>query len=594
MKALIFNSGRGIRMGELTYLKPKCMLTLYNGETILERQLRILENCGIEEVVITTGPFREQLIAVTQHFPRIEFTFVDNKEYEITNYIFSMYLATQYMDDDILLLHGDLVFNESIVCKMLGDKRPSLCLFHETKSLPQKDFKGRFKDGMLKEVSVSIFDEDCKAFQPFYKLGKRDIKIWLESVRQMIEEGETKVYAENALNTVLSEIALPGISYAMDYMEEIDDENDYRRVSEEIRILDQKEQMIEKNINLKEAINMYISSDKPLFVVCSKREEVRIRSLLCNEDIIFFHSFSPNPKYEEVLDGVKEWKKNRASVILAVGGGSAIDVAKCIKLCIDTTTEDFMANRFRQKDITLISVPTTAGTGSESTAIAVIYYKGEKHSVAHESALPDIAILDPELLSSLPEYHRKSALMDAYCQAIESFWARAATSESRFYAKRCISLIQRYGGEYLKNGQNAREIMLAANYSGKAIHISRTTAAHAMSYKLTTLYQITHGHAVSLSMLECFKKLCRYAKENTELNDTMQELAECMGVDSYEEAFFRYNEMYNSVCFPQKDILPEDLETLVESVNMERLGNNPVIFSKEDIKEMYRNLMDQR
>ena len=104
MKAIIFNSGLGSRMGELTREKPKCMLTLYNGETIFERQIRILSECGIREFIITTGPFEEQLIQISKKYNTLTFDFVPNKEYLSTNYIVSMNNIKQ-VTEDVLLLH---------------------------------------------------------------------------------------------------------------------------------------------------------------------------------------------------------------------------------------------------------------------------------------------------------------------------------------------------------------------------------------------------------------------------------------------------------------------------------------------------------
>lgn len=238
MKAIIFNSGLGSRMAELTKNNPKCMVKLYNGETILERQIRILSDCGIKDFIITTGPFKEQLYEVANKFKNLNFQFVANDDYENTNYIVSMNNASQYFNDDVLLLHGDLVFNKNLVIKLLNNENSSVCLYNEEKILPEKDFKGRFKDNKLLEVSVNIFDDDCYAFQPLYKLDKKTLQLWEEKVAEFIEKGYTKVYAENALNEILDKLNIQGMSYKDDYIDEIDNEDDYKRVSNEIKDFD--------------------------------------------------------------------------------------------------------------------------------------------------------------------------------------------------------------------------------------------------------------------------------------------------------------------------------------------------------------------
>ena len=238
MKALIFNSGLGSRLGQLTENKPKSMVCLYNGESIFERQLRILSACGIRDFVVTTGPFPEQLAAVAAKFPAIRVTFVPNPIYRDTNYIYSMFLARAHFDDDFLLLHGDLVFNQRLVEKTLANPIPSLCLYHETKALPEKDFKCRLKDGLLREVSVKIFDEDCFAFQPLYKLTKADLLAWSREVEAFIGAGDDKVYAENALNRIADTLAIRAMSYAADYIDEVDTAEDLARVSHDIQAFD--------------------------------------------------------------------------------------------------------------------------------------------------------------------------------------------------------------------------------------------------------------------------------------------------------------------------------------------------------------------
>lgn len=247
MNAIIFNSGLGSRMAGLTENNPKCMVKLYNGETIFERQIRILSDCGIKNFIVTTGPFKEQLYEVADKFKNLNFQFVANDDYKNTNYIVSMNNANEYLNDDVLLLHGDLVFNKNLVIKLLSNKNKSVCLYNEEKALPEKDFKGRFKDNKLLEVSVNIFDNDCYAFQPLYKLDKNDLQLWKEKVAEFVKDGNVKVYAENALNEITDEINIYGMSYKDDYIDEIDNEEDWNRVSLEIKDFESREQEIQSN-----------------------------------------------------------------------------------------------------------------------------------------------------------------------------------------------------------------------------------------------------------------------------------------------------------------------------------------------------------
>ena len=175
MKALIFNSGIGKRMGEFTEHNHKSMAVLKNGETIFARQIRLLSACGIRDFIVTTGPFQEQLkqTAARSDFRGLRFTFVENPIYDKTNYIYSMYRARDLLDDDMILLHGDLVFNRRFVEEILADSRPNLGAVNMEKALPEKDFKARVVDGKIREVSIHIFDADQRMpSSPFYKLDR--------------------------------------------------------------------------------------------------------------------------------------------------------------------------------------------------------------------------------------------------------------------------------------------------------------------------------------------------------------------------------------------------------------------------------------
>ena len=243
MKAVIFNSGLGNRMGDFTRTHHKSMSVLKNGETIFHRQIRLLSAEGVENFIITTGPFEEQLIEETKDFPNLNFTFVRNDIYDKTNYIYSMYLAREYMDDDLIFLHGDLVFNRKLVHDVLNCEDKNTATVNFKKALPEKDFKGRVKDGKVLEVSIKIFDEDCFAFQPFYKMEKATASAWIGKVVEFIHKGEDKCYAENALNEIFPALNVRAFSYENYYIDEIDNLDDYARVTAEILPFDEAEEV---------------------------------------------------------------------------------------------------------------------------------------------------------------------------------------------------------------------------------------------------------------------------------------------------------------------------------------------------------------
>ena len=199
MKALILNSGLGSRMGVLTSEHPKCMTEVSPSETILSRQLTLIAQAGIREVVMTTGLFDTVLVEYCRSLDLpLHYTFVKNPVYRDTNYIYSIYCARDYLDDDIILMHGDLVFENEVFDKVV-ESEVSCMTVSSTLPLPDKDFKAVVKDGMVMKVGIEFFNEAMEA-QALYHLKRDDWKIWLDKIIEFCETDQVKVYAENALN----------------------------------------------------------------------------------------------------------------------------------------------------------------------------------------------------------------------------------------------------------------------------------------------------------------------------------------------------------------------------------------------------------
>lgn len=618
MKALIFNSGIGKRMGEFTEHNHKSMAVLKNGETIFERQIRVLSACGIRDFIVTTGPFADQLKKASDRrdFQGLHFTFVENPIYDKTNYIYSMYRARDLFDDDVLLLHGDLVFNKKFVAKMLADKRPNLGAVNMEKELPEKDFKARVIDGKLREVSIHIFDDDCFAFQPLYKLSLQTLLKWTKKVEEFIEAGNDQVYAENALNEIFYQVDIEMFSYKKHFVDEVDNLEDLERVSEAIRAFDYQEQVIvdEEDGYLKiEELIQKSGAKRPMLVVDAAYPYLFISDYFKNLpiDFVMFNGFSPNPVYEEVKAGVDLFVKEGCDFLVAIGGGSAIDTAKNIKLfSVLDQSRNYLEQEFQYSPVKLVALPTTAGTGSESTRFSVLYYEGAKQSIAHDCIIPDVVILEPKFLYTLPEYQKKSTMMDAMCQCIEATWSVNTNCQCRKYAKKGLKKLLKYMTPYMNGDKTCYgKIMKAANLSGRAINISQTTAAHAMSYKLSSMYQIPHGHSAALClphvwayMIAQWKeqkgayKLKGVAPENRSpeflhLDKSFKILTKAFGVESVSQACEKFQNIMTYLNLKAPDLKQgEDIETLAQSVNPVRLGNNPVPLTKDVLADLYKKV----
>lgn len=317
--------------------------------------------------------------------------------------------------------------------------------------------------------------------------------------------------------------------------------------------------------------------------------------------LVRFSGFQPNPRYESVVEGVALFRRENCDSIIAVGGGSAMDVAKCIKLYSNMDpNQNYLKQRIVPNDIKLIAVPTTAGTGSEATRYAVIYYEGEKQSVTDESCIPSVVLMDASALRTLPDYQRKSAMMDALCHALESYWSVHSTEESRQYSGKALRDILKYMDGYLKNEDPANEGMLmAANTAGRAINITQTTAGHAMSYKMTGLYGISHGHAAALCVSELWPYMASHTDQCVDprgreyFKGILEKIAVMMGCGTIEESVGKFRETCSNLALLAPVAKPEDYLVLRTSVNPIRLKNNPVALDADVIDELYHKILGQ-
>lgn len=239
MKVLILNSGLGSRMGVLTSEHPKCMTEISPHETILSRQLRMIADAGIKEVVITTGYYDSVLVNYCNSLELpLHITFVKNPIYDQTNYIYSIYCAKEYLNDDIILMHGDLVFEGEVFDRVVAS--PVSCMtVSSTLPLPEKDFKARVIDGKVMAVGVYIFNEAMEA-QALYKLNKDDWKVWLDKIVEFCVNDNRKVYAENALNELNGAANITALDVQNLLCSEIDNPEDLAVVSSKLKEIESR------------------------------------------------------------------------------------------------------------------------------------------------------------------------------------------------------------------------------------------------------------------------------------------------------------------------------------------------------------------
>jgi len=221
-------------MGVLTSEHPKCMTEITTRDTILSYQLKKLVDMGITEIVMTTGLFEDVLVEYCNSLDLpIQITFVKNPLFGETNYIYSIYCAREYLEDDILLMHGDLVFENQVLEQMLACENSCMAV-SSTEPLPEKDFKAVIREGHITKVGIHFFEE-AMAAQPLYKLYKADWVKWLRKIAEFCESGDTKCYAENAFNEVSDECNICPLDIKNMLCNEIDNPEDLAIVSARVK-----------------------------------------------------------------------------------------------------------------------------------------------------------------------------------------------------------------------------------------------------------------------------------------------------------------------------------------------------------------------
>lgn len=600
VKALIFNSGLGSRMGSLTEKVPKSMVALSQSETIFARQVRLLYECGIREMIVTTGAHAQVLHDQIDRllYQDLRVSFVHNPRFAQTNYIYSFYLAADQVDDDLLILHGDLVFNKELLEAMLLDGRENIAPVNKTLPRPEKDFKARVNGEMISEISVKIEDENCYSFQPLYKLSKEAALKWIGKIKEFVRNDTTSVYAEEALNCLLESKEIMLHCFLSDGMliHEIDTADDLKAVSKAAEEADRKTQRVYFESDLYGPIKSLIQElgiSRPLVVTKTTGERCGLLKMLEQDNIAFvqFDRFQNNPRWDDIEQGFQQFKAQDCDAVISLGGGSAIDVAKCVKTLAEKENgvESSMP-------IVHIAIPSTAGSGAEATHFAVAYKNNEKISVADEYMRPKFVVLAPSLLETLPLYQKRAAFSDAVCHCIESLWSVKVTDSSRSFALKALKMLMS-NMDYFETGADGEEtVLLAAHLAGKAIDISETTAAHAMSYKLTNGMNLPHGHAALLCLWAIVEHWDCFSQEEAsgEIQRAEELILEGMGAANMTQVSNRLQTMVGKLGMPSElEKARMGIDELTDSVNLQRLQNFPFVLPRETIKKLYAFLLFQ-
>jgi phosphoenolpyruvate phosphomutase len=226
MKAIILASGVGRRLRPLTDRYPKSLLRV-GGKTLIDCQLEALAKHGICDIVITTGHLGKKLEDHVRKTSAASVQFVHNPEYERTNYIYSLWLTKGLVDDDIILLHGDLIFDSVLIQKLLEAPGNRVLVDRHVLS-PEKDFKALIERGRVVRIGVNLSGPGTFFCAPFYRFSKADFLLWLDKIEDFVRQGRVDCYAEDAFNEISDKMLLRPL-YFKEFCMEIDTRADLEK-----------------------------------------------------------------------------------------------------------------------------------------------------------------------------------------------------------------------------------------------------------------------------------------------------------------------------------------------------------------------------
>jgi len=345
---------------------------------------------------------------------------------------------------------------------------------------------------------------------------------------------------------------------------------------------------------------------KKILIICGENSykgsgaDKLLKDSLINKKKEFFFKKLPYPELNELKYIIENIKKFSPNLIIAVGGGSVIDYAKIANVLTDSKNlEKEISNasyKIKKKFTKLVAIPTTAGSGAEVTSNAVIYINKIKYSVEGEDLKPDFFFLIPDLVIGASSKIKSSAGFDAIAQAMESLIAKKSDNRSVDFATKSLQISLKYYLEFVNkpNNENTSAMCLAANLSGKAISISKTTAPHAVSYPFTAIYNVSHGHAVALTL----NKFLKFNYQNllsANCNFDLQRRFKIIFDISKSKDIESFNLYLNNLKskaklennFSNLGInIEKDYPKIISGINILRLSNNPIELKETDIKNI--------
>ena len=312
------------------------------------------------------------------------------------------------------------------------------------------------------------------------------------------------------------------------------------------------------------------------------------------DNVYYYSDIIPNPTLECLTKASEYAKSNKVNVVVGLGGGSALDVSKAVASLIneDFTIYEFLDQslHFGKRDTELILIPTTAGTGSEVTNVGVFNHEltGKKSPIVEENFWADIAIVDSTLTYTTPAHITASTGMDAFCHAIEAYWNKNSNPICDAISMNALEMIinnieMAYKSPEDKNSRS--NMMLASLMAGISFSQTRTTGIHALSFPITTDFNVDHGTSCAIN-LPAFIRL--FIKNR---NRKMEKLSNYLGFSNVENFANKIEEIMTSIKLPTKlsqiGITTDDIDSIAKrGLEAQIIHLTPVDMDYDTVKKL--------
>lgn len=332
-----------------------------------------------------------------------------------------------------------------------------------------------------------------------------------------------------------------------------------------------------------------------------------VKPLGIDMPVIFQEKYGKGEPSDEMMDAMKkDMDQYEYDRIIAFGGGTIVDICKVLALDIPTKALDLYTGEVAPKRVKeLVVVPTTCGTGSEVTNVAIAELKAlhTKKGIAVEETYAGTAVLIPESLQGLPDYVFATSSVDALIHAVEAYLSPKASPFTEMYSLKAIEMIMGGYKKIVATGGNTpenrkdllKDFLLASNYAGIAFGNAGCAAVHALSYSIGAAFHVPHGEANFQFFTEVFKMYMRKDPNGkiTKANKIFADALEC-GLDNvYEEMDKFLGKFLTKKPLKEYGMTEAQIDEFTKSTvdNQQRLlGNNYVFLTDEEIREIFANL----